>query len=277
MLTKSSHLIYAGQRIDIIHSIYRTVGDLKMFRHMGFRDLITTLILPFTPTSANSIKDCFTWMCDFDVKRYAQYSLRLHPVIGIPPFRNLNSKIIDSAVNYIEDFIKTKKIIGVGEIGMGFGTKDEYLLMKRQLALASKFDLPVVVQAPTVNKVALTSIILKELIKSKVTRAIINHADLEIVELVLRTHEPNIKVGITVGQQATSPEEALNIFKSYSRSDRIVLNSSLGYKDSSVFGLANTIELFEEENIDEEFLERMYYSNYLEVFPSLSTRIKLMS
>ncbi|RLI65549.1 MAG: hypothetical protein DRO88_04305, partial [Promethearchaeia archaeon] len=124
---------------------------------------------------------------------------------------------------------------------------------------------------------ALTSIILKELAKAKVTSAIINHCDLEIVELVLRTHEPNIKVGITVGQQATSPEEALNIFKSYSRSDRIVLNSSLGYKDSSLFGLANTIELFEEENIDEEFLERMYYSNYLEVFPSLSTRIKLMS
>ncbi len=277
MLTKSSHLIYAGQRIDIIHSIYRTVGDLKMFRHIGFRDLITTLIFPFTPTSPESINDFFTWMCDVDVKRYAKYSLRLHPIIGIPPFRNISSKVVESAVNYIEDYIKTKKIIGIGEIGMGFGTKEEYLQMKRQLALASKYDMPVVVEAPSVNKVALTSIILKELAKAKVTSAIINHCDLEIVELVLRTHEPNIKVGITVGQQATSPEEALNIFKSYSRSDRIVLNSSLGYKDSSLFGLANTIELFEEENIDEEFLERMYYSNYLEVFPSLSTRIKLMS
>lgn len=245
-----------------------------MFRHMGFRDLISVLIFPFTPTSASTCHDFFTWICEHDVQRWLTHSVRIHPVIGLPPARNLKAKIIDEALVYLEDFIKLKKIIGIGEIGMGFGTKDEYMQMKQQLALASKYDLPVIIQAPTINKVALTSIILKEIKKSNVNRAIINHCDMEILELILRNHNPNIKAGITVGQQAISPDEAFNIFKSYSRADRIVLNSSLGYKDSSLFGLTNTIELFEGENIDLEFMQKMYFTNYLDVFPSLSTRIK---
>ncbi|MHA1675434.1 MAG: TatD family hydrolase [Promethearchaeota archaeon] len=276
MFDHSTHQSYSGEKIDLVHSIYRTVGDIKMFRHMGIRDLISVLILPFTPTSAESFNDFFSWYCDIEIKRWKKHFVRIHPVLGMPPARKLKSKIIDSGLGFLEDYIKSKKVIGIGEIGMGFGTKDEYMQMKRQLALASKYDLPVIVQAPTINKVALTSIILKEISKAKVSRAIINHCDMEIVELVLRTPNTNIKAGITVGQQAISPEEAFNIFKTYSRADRIVLNSSLGYKDSSLFGLTNTIELFEEENIDEEFLQRMYYGNYLDVFPSLSTRIKLM-
>lgn len=262
-----------GHRLDIIHSIYRTIGDLKMLRHIGLRDMITSMVLPLNPSSAKSYRDFFEWNIQ-DVKRCAKFNINLHVVIGIPAVGKIHPKVLDEALMYMEDYIREKKVIGIGEIGMGKGTKDEYTTMKRQLALASKYNLPVVIAAPTRDKVANTSIILKELKKSNISRAIIDHCDEETLQLVLRSHEDDIKAGITVGQQAVAPEKALRIYKNYSYADRIIFDSGLGLQESSLFGLSNTFELFEEE-MNEEVLRKMFYSNYLNIFPTISSEIKI--
>ncbi len=275
MFRSSDYRGYTGKRIDIIHSIYRTIGDLKMLRHMGYRDLLSTMILPVTLTSGRSYYDFFTWATTEECKRYAEFNLHLHPLIGIPPAGLINPKVLDEAVAYLEEFIIAKKIVGIGEIGMGSGTKEEYLTMKNQLVLAQKYNLPAIIQAPRVDKVALTSIILKELKKANIDRAIINHCDVETLQLVVRAHDARIKAGITVGQQATSPEDAIRIFREHSHFDRIVINSSLGLKDSSLFGLNSFIELYEDSDLNIDFLGRMCHDNYVDVFPHLATQIKV--
>ena len=67
-----------GSRIDVLHSIYRTVGDLKMFRHMGIRDLISSLVLPQEAplTSGRSYYDFYNCLCNEETKRCEKYSLR---------------------------------------------------------------------------------------------------------------------------------------------------------------------------------------------------------
>ena len=196
-----------GSRIDVVHSIYRTVGDLKMFRHMGIRDVLSSMVLPQEAplSSGRSYYDFFNWICNEEVKRCEKYSLRMHPVIGIPPAHSMNTKIMDEALLFLDEFLSDKKAIGIGEIGMGRGTKEEYMAFKRQLSIAQKYDLPVIVQSPKFDKVALTSIILKELKKAKIDRAIIDHCDKDTLQLVIRSHNDDIKVGLTVGQQAISP------------------------------------------------------------------------
>lgn len=263
-----------GRRIDIIHSIFRTVGDLKMFRHMGIRDLISSIVLPIPLTSGRSYYDFFSWLCTEEVKRCGKFHLRMHPVIGIPPTHSIDPKVLDEALLYLDKFLSEKKAIGIGEIGMGRGTKNEYVTFKRQLTIARKYDLPVIVQAPKSDKVALTSIILKELKKAKIERAIIDHCDNETIQLVMREHNEDIKIGLTVGQQALSAEEALKIYQSFSFENRIIIDSGLGIWDSSIFGPNNTIELFEEK-VNENALQKMVYDNYLDVFPGMSSRIKV--
>jgi uncharacterized protein len=272
-MTSSSKGFGVGHRLDIIHSIYRTIGDLKMLRHIGVRDMISSLILPLTPTSAKSYHDFFEWFVQ-DAKRCAKFNINLHVVIGIPPAGKVNPKIIDEALLYLEKYCETKRIVGIGEIGMGNGTKEEFITMKRQLSLASKYNLPVIISAPERDRVANISIILKELKKSHVTRAIIDHCDGEILQLLLRSHNDNIKAGFSVGQQAVSPEEALRTYKNYSYPDRILFNSGLGLKESSLFGLSNTFELFEED-VSEDVLKKMFYSNYLDVFQTITSDIKI--
>ena len=272
---RTKFIAQPGSRIDVLHSIYRTVGDLKMFRHMGIRDVISSLVLPqeASLSSGRSYYDFYNWLCNEETKRCENNNIRMHAVIGIPPAHSMNPKVMDEALLFLDEFLSDKKAIGIGEIGMGRGSKEEYMAFKRQLSVAQKYDLPVIVQSPKYDKVALTSIILKELKKAKIERAIIDHCDKDTLQLVIRDHNDDIKVGITVGQQAISPEEALQIFQSFSYENRIVLDSGLGIYDSSIFGVSNAIELFADK-VNEEALQKMIYDNYTDVFPGISSRIK---
>ena len=244
-----------------------------MFRHIGLRDLISSMIIPIRPTSAETYNDFFTWYIN-DIARCARSNINVHVVCGIPPAGAIAPKILDRALMYLETLVKTKKIIGLGEIGMGNGSKEEFFTFKRQLVLAAKYDLPVIIAAPKHEKVAHTSIILKELKKAKIHRAIIDHCDAETVQLVIRSHDINIKAAITVGPQAVSPADALKIYQSFSYDDRLCLDSGLGYKESSLFGLSKTIELFE-EHVKEGVLHKMCYENFLDVFPVISPKIRI--
>ncbi len=260
------------QHIDIIHSIYRSRGDLKMLRHIGLKDIISVMKLPMIPTGAATIRDFFAWYIQ-DIDRCAQYNITMYPVLGIPSVGKMDPKMIDESLVYLEEIIRDNKIIGIGEIGMGNGSKEEYRIMRAQLKLAGKYNLPVIIQAPKHEKVALISIILKELQKANINRAIFAGCDEETLQLVIRSNNSNIKAAITVGKQAIDPEQAIAIYRAYSYDDRILLNSGLGLKETSLFGLIKTIEEFE-ERFDDLLIRKLTYLNYLDVFPSISKNIR---
>jgi TatD DNase family protein len=68
------------------------------------------------------------------------------PMIGIHPSEIYNFK--DEDFNYLEDFIKKEKIIGIGEIGLDYTYKTDKNKQKeifeKQFQLAEKYKLPVV-------------------------------------------------------------------------------------------------------------------------------------
>ncbi len=268
----------SGHKIDMVYSIYRSPHDLKKIRYMGVRDLICPTILPVEPTSAQTYYDFYTWICDKEVDRCKIWDLRLHPVLGIPPSPSLDDRnILDTALAHLEEFLRKKKVIGIGEIGLGGGTKMEFRAFKRQLSLARKYQMPVIIQAPKNDKVAQVSLILKELKKAKISRAIINRADEEVIKLVLRDPRENIKIGLSTGTGETvyKPEKVLDIYRKFSYPQRIILNSGLGINELSVYGLHETILLFEKENIRDDIIQGLCYENYLEIFPEISRELKL--
>lgn len=71
--------------------------------------------------------------------------------IGIhPEFATLDSKIIDSEIDYIEKNLSDKHVVGIGEIGLDYHydnyDKDKQLkLFKKQLNLARKYNKTVVI------------------------------------------------------------------------------------------------------------------------------------
>ncbi len=268
-----------GSRIDILHPIYRSIKDLRKFRHMGVKDIIATTVLPIEPSGARTYYDFFEWLCVREKARLKEINLRIHPCVGIPPMGgSRNPKLIDEALMYVEEFVRTEKAVGIGEIGMGTGRKEEYQAFKRQLLIAKKHDVPVIIQAPKQNKTAMTSMILKELKKSKISRAIIDHCDKEVLEIVARDPRRDIKVGITVGYggDRVSPPEALQIYKNHTYINRIVFNTGLGIHETSMYGQSEIIELLEMDRVSNDIIDRVVLENYLDVFPELGSQKTLM-
>lgn len=74
----------------------------------------------------------------------------VYGVLGIHPEEI--DKITDSSFKYIEDNLSNKKIVGIGEIGLDYywrsdNKEEQKEVFKRQLELAEKYKLPVIVHS----------------------------------------------------------------------------------------------------------------------------------
>lgn len=267
-----------GEKIDIIYSYYRSPEDLKKIRFMGVKDIICPTSFPVDPTGASTYYDMYSWITKEEKKRCSELDLRLHAVLGIPPALNLQSReLSDMALTYLEDFIKSTHVVGIGEIGIGSGTKMEYKVFKNQLLLARKYNLPVLIQSPKDDKIAKVSLLLKEIKKSKVDRVIFTHADEEIIQLVLKDPNPLLKISIDVGRggAAYGIKEAYRIYQQHPFPQRLILSSSLSRYEQSVYGLHETIVYFEKQSVRYNIIKKMVYENYIEIFPEISRKIKI--
>lgn len=93
------------------------------------------------------------------VKLCPKYN-ELYCTVGIHPLEASND--IKNAKK-IEQFLKTEKVIGIGEIGLDFhydisSKEDQYTVFIEQLALAEKYSLPVVIHARDAEEEALAEV-----------------------------------------------------------------------------------------------------------------------
>ena len=78
---------------------------------------------------------------------YRKYDGYLVPAIGIHPE---NADLKENKVEYLEEILKNNKVVAIGEIGLDYNFNDENKdeqkeLFNRQLDLAEKYNLPVIV------------------------------------------------------------------------------------------------------------------------------------
>ncbi|MHA1340354.1 MAG: TatD family hydrolase [Promethearchaeota archaeon] len=256
------------EKVDTqMHTISRSFQELQMLRHCGVLDIISTIYIPIKLTQAGTFYDLIQWLINYEIKRGKMAGVNIHPAVGIHPMMvPSDSKVLEQSIKHIEDAIKTKKVVAIGETGLEKGTQEEFVSFKRHLEIARQHHLPIIIHTPESNKIELTKIIMREIKKHKIEEAVVDHCDMTNVKVVLQDARRDIKIGLSIGKRNLSIAEAIKIYKTYSYENRYVLNSNAGSGDSDYLSMVKAVEAFEEVGLNFKVVQKLASQNALSIF-----------
>lgn len=259
------------QKIDCqMHTISRSLQELQMLKHCGVSDIISTVFVPIQLQEAGTFRDFISWLINYEVKRGKMAGLNIHPAVGIhPTMVPSDPKVLEQALRYIEEGLKTKKIVAIGETGLEKGTQEEFVSFKRHLELAQSYNIPIIIHTPYENKAELTKIIMKELKKVKVEQALIDHCNLDNIQIVLADSRRDIKIGFSMGERNLSNNDAIKLYKSYSYENRFVLDSNAGSGDSDYLSMVKAVEAFDSAGLNPKIVKKLASENAIEIFRNI--------
>lgn len=247
-----------------IHTIFRPTHFFENYRLMGVESVVSVAFYPIKPKYSETLEDLCDWMIEREPKRLQKVGISCYCGIGIHPRsipKNLNPKIF----KYIENCIKTSKIVSLGEIGLERGDKEEIALLEKQLILAKKnADFPVILHTPGRNKREITRKLIEILESIQTSVGIIDHVSPENIDLVLNTE---LHLGLTVQLGKLTPEKLLEIISEYEgETDRFILNSDLGIDIASKNIIPETVQQMLKEGIEKKVIEKIVHKNAENLF-----------
>lgn len=260
-----------------MHTIARSFGELQLLKHCGVNDIISTIYLPIKAQEAGTWKDLFNWLLKHETERGRKAGINIHPALGIHPMMvPKDPKILEASLKHLEDALKSKKAIAIGETGLEKGTKEEFMAFKRQLEIANSHNLPVIIHTPSEQKAEITKIIMREIKKNRIDRAVIDHCSKENAAIVLQDARRDIKLGISIQEKYLSIKEAILLYKNYSYENRFVLNSNAGNGPGDILLMVKAIEKFEEAGINHKIIQKLCFDNALDVFRGILSESSLL-
>ncbi|MHA1822036.1 MAG: TatD family hydrolase [Promethearchaeota archaeon] len=269
-----------------MNSIARSFEELQLLHHCGVTNIISTLYIPVKIEYAGTFHDLFMWMLNYEIKRCMSAGIKCHVALGIhPAMVPQNSKVLDDALDILEDIIKGNKtkIIAIGEVGIdttkSMGGANQFIALKRQLEIARKYSLPVILKTPRENKRDLTKVMLSELNKNKIRRALFTHVTSENVKEILSEPTATIKVALSTqkGKNNLSINDAVTLYKNNSYENRFTLSGALSYGPSDLLYMIKTIETFESLKMPSRIIRKLCFDNAVDLFgAALSGRVSLV-
>jgi len=180
------------------------------------------------------------------------------------PFYGLNKEGYAECLKSLPGYLKEKRVVGIGEIGLDNGNDHEVGLFKDQLAIAKEHNLPVIVHTPTprepqVSK--LTDQVLEVLKKEKfpLDRAIIDHTGKNTFEARLNS---GCVTGLSICYDKLTAEEAAElVINNPDKRDKIVLGSELGYGGAGHLSLVKVAWAMRMSGMTKEEIEIVTWDN----------------
>ena len=146
--------------------------------------------------------------------------------------------------------------MAIGEIGLEDGTDEEREVLKAQLLLAKKLDIPAIIHTPRKNKAAILEKTLEILdsVSFPEDLALIDHNSVETVKVVL---ERGYWAGITVQPGKLSVEEAVKVVEEFG-DERLVANSDTGFSESDMLAVKKFYDACRNERVARKNAERFF-------------------
>jgi predicted metal-dependent TIM-barrel fold hydrolase len=252
----------------------RTTDDYEAMRKAGYVAVVEPAFWSGTDRScAGSYYDYFRHLLEFEHNRAAKYGLYHYSLLGVNAKESRYTKIAFEVVAHLEKYLVHSNCLGVGEIGLDLGTPDEEEVFRRQVRLAEKYKMPVIIHSPHTNKRVgierLFGILDEE--KAVLEKYVMDHNTEETIGITLG--HPKVIAGITLYPTKVSIERAAGIIKQYG-ADRILLNSSADWGKSYPLNLSEAGEAFPKLGLKPDEITKVTFENAYRFF-SQSPKFKL--
>jgi len=248
----------------------RTTDDYQAMYKAGIRVVVEpSFWLGSDRRYAGTFFDYFRLILEFETIRAARFGIDHYACIAYNPKEAENKKLVDEVLLGIEEYLDHPRCIAVGEIGLNNITENEIYAFKKQLLLAEKKKMQVIVHLPHMNKAKGAKVIVDIIKAEGVTQKHIE-IDHNTEETMPITQMTDCFLGLTVYPYSKlNPERVSEIVKTYG-AKRLVVNGSADWGVSDPLALAKTTEYLKEHGHDEKVIKMLLHDNADEFYDQSS-------
>lgn len=251
-----------------IHMVSRTTDDYETLAKMGCVGLSEPAFWAgFDRGSAESFRDYFRQLTEYEPKRAAQYNIQHYTWLCINAKEAENVSLSREVIAMIPDFLDCPNVLGIGEIGLNKNTKNEATIFVEHLELAVKHDQQILIHTPHLqDKYQGTRMILDMLCDdSRIdrSRVLVDHVEEHTVRHV---REEGFWAGMTLYPVTKcTPQRAADIVEMYGP-ERLMVNSAGDWGPSKPTAVPDFILEMRRRGHDEALIRQLVYENPLTFF-----------
>lgn len=257
------------------HMYSRTVDDYEMMLLCGIEAVVEpSFWIGNDRKYAGSFFDYFNHISEWEPKnRAAKRGMKHFCTIGMNPKEAEQLALSREVIAGMLPFLDRPTSIGIGEIGFNNITKNEEIILREQLELSKKLDVPVIIHTPHNNKLdgTLRTIAICKEIGVNPERINIDHNTEETLQ---HTLDGGFYAGVTMYPRTKcTPQRARDMIERFG-SDRILLNSACDWETSDPLSVPKAARLMLQTGFTQAQTNQVVWENpYL--FLAQSAKFKM--
>jgi uncharacterized protein len=251
-----------------IHMVSRVTDDYETLAKMGCVGMSEPAFWAgFDRSSADSFRDYFRQLTDFEPRRAAAYGISHFTWICINAKEAENVPLARDVIRLIPEFLELPGVLGIGEIGLNKNTRNESIIFFEQTELADRLKQQILIHTPHLDdKYKGTRMILDMLADFRSMdrqRVLVDHVEEHTIRLVL---EQGYWAGMTLYPVSKcTPERAVDMVEMYGP-ERLLVNSAGDWGPSKPTAVPDFILAMRRRGHLESLIRRVVYENPLEFF-----------
>lgn len=249
-----------------IHMSSRTTDDYQAMRAAGIVAVIEPAFWLGQPrTSAGSFRDYFGSLVGWERFRAAQFGIRHYCTIGLNSKEANDEALAEQVMELLPLYACKDGVVAIGEIGFDDQTALEERYFRRQLDLARRMGLPVMIHTPHRDKKAGTRRSMDICLEHGLDPAMVV-VDHNNEETVRDTLDRGFWAAFTIYPQTKMGNERMvEIVRQYG-CERIIVDSSADWGVSDPLAVPKTARLMLECDIPADHVHAVCYANALAAY-----------
>ena len=244
-----------------VHMTSRTTDDYEAMAAAGIVAIVEPAFWLGQPrTQVGSFVDYFNSLLGWERFRAGQFGIRHFCTMGLNPKEANNPRLADQVLEILPRYLEKDGVVAVGEIGFDDQTDAEEACFARQVELARRFALPVLVHTPHRDKKqgTIRSIALVRSLGFPEERVLIDHNNEETLPIVL---ESGCWAGHTIYPNTKMDEQRMAALVLKYGTDRIIVNSAADWGISDPLKVPKTIAVMRAQGITDQAIRQIVWDN----------------
>jgi uncharacterized protein len=246
-----------------IHMVSRTTDDYRFMARAGVVAVTEPAFWAgFDRSSANSFRDYFRQLVDYEPQRAAKYGIQHYSWLCINAKEAENVELSREVIKLIPEFIDRPNVLGIGEIGLNKNTRNEITIFEEQVDLAARLDQLILIHTPHLQDKHKGTEIIVSILKNdrriRPERVLIDHCEEHTIRLA---REAGFWCGLTIYiESKCTPQRAADIIEMYG-TDKLMVNSAADWGESNPSSLMDTWLEYRHRGHSEAETTNVFYNN----------------
>ncbi len=244
-----------------IHMTSRTTDDYQAMADAGIVAIVEPAFWLGQPrTHVGTFEDYFLSLVGWERFRASQFGIKHYCTMGLNPKEANTQDLVEGVLDLLPRYLEKDGVVAVGEIGYDDVTEAEERVMRRQMELATEFDLPILIHTPHRDKKAGTErtiAVVREMGLAP-EKVLIDHNTEETLPLTL---DSGCWAGHSIYPKTKMNEDRMVALVQKYGSERIIINSAADWGVSDPLKVPKTVAKMRAAGIDEQSIETIVWSN----------------